>query len=390
MTPPSDRGPLGPTPGELPEEAALRRLLESTLAEIEPGDRLDSIRSRTQVTTVSTLSSSRRPWIWGALGAAVATAAVIGGFALLDLDPGGDSDPGPVASPSDTTSDATGDPTGGATADDPSASSEPSTGATDDPTASGSATSGATVAIPVYYAGDTPSGVRLYREFQRAEAADAAEALLAAARAATEGAPRDPDYRSLWPGGRVVESVTTDRVPGQFGIVLSADAPLERPAGMSREEAQLAIEQVIYTVQGVIAARSPVQFYVGDNPVATVLGVPTSEPLAQGIVVEVLSLMNVTAPEEGATVSGSFEASGVTNSFEATLDWEIRDGQSVVASGFATAEGANEPRLFPWNQRIDLAGVPPGTYIFEARTSDPSGGEEGFGPHVDTKTITVE
>jgi hypothetical protein len=120
-----------------------------------------------------------------------------------------------------------------------------------------------------------------------------------------------------------------------------------------------------------------------------VLGVPTSEPLAEGDQLDVLSLMNVTAPEEGATVSGSFEASGVASSFEANVQWQITHNGETVKTGFTTAEGWMD-KLYPWTKKVDVSDLAPGTYTFVAMTDDPSGGAEGNGPYTDTRTIVIE
>ncbi len=39
---------------------------------------------------------------------------------------------------------------------------------------------------------------------------------------------------------------------------------------------------------------------------------------------------------------------------------------------------------------VDLSGLQPGTYLFVAKDDDPSGGAEGNGPAVDTRTIVVQ
>ncbi len=119
------------------------------------------------------------------------------------------------------------------------------------------------------------------------------------------------------------------------------------------------------------------------------LGLSTELEFRQAPPLDVLALVSVTSPEEGATVSGSFTASGVANSFESNVPWEIREGDTVVAQGFATADGWMD-RLYPWTTEVDVSDLAPGTYTFAAMTDDPSGGAEGAGPTEDTKTIVVE
>jgi hypothetical protein len=67
--------------------------------------------------------------------------------------------------------------------------------------------------------------------------------------------------------------------------------------------------------------------------------------------------------------------------------WELRQGSRVVRKGYATADGWMGA-LYPF--RFTIKDVPPGVYTLVVSTDDPSGGEEGFGPESDTKTITVE
>jgi hypothetical protein len=102
--------------------------------------------------------------------------------------------------------------------------------------------------------------------------------------------------------------------------------------------------------------------------------------------------MSITSPEQGATVSGSMDISGVASSFEANVLWEIlaASGGKVVDSGFVTAEGWMGEKLFPWSDTVDVSDLEPGEYLFSAQTDDPSGGAEGTGPAVDTKQFRVE
>ena len=70
-----------------------------------------------------------------------------------------------------------------------------------------------------------------------------------------------------------------------------------RPAGMTPLEAELSIQQVVYTLQA--AFEDPtlaVQFRTESNPIDQVLGVPTSEPLAAAAELDVLSLVSISDP----------------------------------------------------------------------------------------------
>jgi hypothetical protein len=353
-----------PTP-----EEQLRRLLDETVGDLEPQERLAAIRSRTKETSMST---SRRPWIWGALGAAAATAAVIGGVAVLG---GGDDDaaPGPADTPSVST---TSSPT-----------SSPTSSATTSPSDTGEPTS---VSVGLYFAGDTPRGPRLYREFDKVDICPSETCvIISAVQAAVDGSAADPDYRSDWPSGTTVRSadwnndyITVD--------LKGADALHDRPAGMTQAEAELAIQQVVYTAQAALGQGRPgVQLMLDGQRSDQILGVPTSEPLAEGDWSKTLSLVNLSDPAEGQHYSGTMHVTGVASSFEATVPWQLLRGTTVVKSGSFTAEGWLE-HLYPFAGDVSLKGVAPGTYTFVASTDDPSGGAEGNGPDRDTRTIIVK
>jgi hypothetical protein len=234
------------------------------------------------------------------------------------------------------------------------------------------------VAAPLYFVGDTPQGPRLYREFQQVESdnpVDEALAILAA------GSAQDPDYRSLLPEG------TPTLVQGDNTEAIGVNVPVEwadRPDGMSAKEAALAVQQIVFTVQGALQSRAPVEFY--SDGLTPLFGIDKSSFKASE---DALALVNVTLPEEGSIVGDTFTASGVANSFEATVPWEIRDqsGKKVL-DGFATAEGSMD-KLYPWQTSVDVSSLAPGTYSFVARTDDPSEGEGG-GPTEDSKTIIIQ
>ncbi len=291
-------------------------------------------------------------------------------LAVLALTLAGCSDADPVAE----------DPA--ASPSDPGETESSDPEETDDPDESGSPDEPETTAAG-YFIGDTDrAGPRLYREFQRVtgEPLDAAVSLLT-------GGPLDPDYRTAWQGGQLASASYDGEV---ISVVVDPGART-RPAGMSKAEARAAVEQVVYTMQAAVQERAPVQFRTTDNPIDMVFGVPTSEPIVNGPMLTVLSHANLTSPEQGAVVDGgTLTASGVGNSFEANLGWEIRQGDTVVDEGFATMAGWMGEKLFPFEIEVDVSGLAAGEYTFWVTTDDPTGGTEGIGAMTDDREFTIE
>ena len=315
----------------------LTTLLHEAVEHVEPTDRLAAIRQQTS-------RPSRGRW-YAVGGAVLATAAVVTGIALT-VRPGTDPGPGP----------------------------------SNDPTAIETPTSG-THAVAAYYLGQTPAGLRLFREFhQRIGAATLDEAL-----AEVSARPDDPNYSTLWVPGGLGPATVSD---GMIRVDVVGASVHDRRPGMSATEAELSIQQVVYTLQAAAGARLPVLFLSDGDPIDNVYGVPTSEPLANAPQLDVLALVSISNPVEGRVVEDSFSADGVASSFEGTVPWELQDADgNVVRSSFA--QGTMEDHLTPWETGpIDVADLPPGDYTFVATTDDPSAGE-GPGPTVDTRTVII-
>lgn len=294
---------------------------------------------------------------------AVVTALVLSGCG--DDEPSNNADD-PASTPESETSDAS-----------PTDATTPPTDAPTESETTGGTTE--TVTVPVYFVGDTPRGPRLFAEQREVEAdnpLEEAAALMAAGDAA------DPDYRTLFPEGGGFESIEYDG--DKFAVTLRDDAWNTPAPGMTEAEAKLAVQQLVYTLQGVEGAEVPIVvlpsgMLFGDAPV-----VGAADELSTR------ALVNVLSPAEGATVTDTFTASGEASSFEATVPWQVRDeaGETVL-EGFSTAEGYIDG-LYPWQAEVDVSELAPGTYTFVAMTDDPSGGAEGGEPTEDTKTIVVE
>jgi hypothetical protein len=363
-------------PGDQPHDerdARLAELLSDAVSGIEPTNRLDAIRNETKVTSMS----SRRPWLY-AVGGAVATAAVITAIAAAGGTlPGQGDDPAPAGQSDHATKEP--EPSNGASEPTPS-----------EPTPSETTAPASNSVVPVYFVGDTPSGPRLYREFLRNT--DDADPLMYAAGTSVAGSSDDPDYGTLWPSGSSVTEVTSDGA--DILTVSIAGAPHDLPSGMTQAEAQLALQQVIYSVQAANGqGRVGVQFLLDGDRSDQVLGQPTSEPLANAPILKTLSLVSLSSPSEGENVSGdTLEVEGVANSFEANVIVRLQrwEGNEVLAQQPFTADGWMGDKLFPFSGTIDVSDVPPGEYVLIAMTDDPSGGEEGSGAFSDSRRITVE
>ena len=101
------------------------------------------------------------------------------------------------------------------------------------------------------------------------------------------------------------------------------------------------------------------------------------------------TLITLDEPTSGATVSGSFKASGKANSPEANVPWSIKDAAgNTVKQGHFTALGWMD-KLYPYHGTVKLDGIDPGDYTFEVRVDDLSDGE-GKDPQVIDVPITVQ
>lgn len=253
------------------------------------------------------------------------------------------------------------------------------------PSETTSETPSAGTAVPVYFVGDGPGGKpRLFREFHRVTG----DPLTEAARLVTGGGePDDPDYRTLWPQVEVSRVTATD---GLLVVDIPGDGFTERPDGMTKRDAKLAMQQLVYTLQGVQQERVPVQVK-RDASDFRLLGLPSDVPYSAASALRTLNLVSITSPAEGDTVSGdTLTVTGVANSFEASGPCRLIASDEEVAMVAYQAEGWMEDRLFPFEVEIPLADAGTGDVLLQCETDDPSGGAEGNGPSIDTKLITVQ
>lgn len=317
------------------DQTDLTRLLQDAVDDVEPADRLGEIR-RTTAT-----ARRRRFGLYAAGGTALAIAASVTAFSLItspDTDRADDVDPGTPPS-----------------------------------SATASGTTGLGLQA-VYFVGDTSVGPRLFREFHQVRGGPSPESAIEA----LERPAYDPDYRTYFP----TPFIASVEIRGDvIDVTLQGSSIHDRPTGMSAIDAELAVQQLVYTVQAGAGSRAPVQFRLGRNPIDTVLGIPTSEPITNQPQLDVLSLVSISDPVEGLQVEDSFIAHGAASSFEGNVPWELRDsGGIVVRRGAATA--GMESYLVEWDtEPIDVSDLDPGRYTFVASTDD--------GAFTDTRTVVV-
>ncbi len=322
----------------------LHDLLHDAVADIEPDDRLHELQAR----TANPARTAARPWWWAAGATVLATAAAVAVVAVLSNGP---SDPSPAHHHHGMAMDPT-------------------------PTRSGPL-------VAAYYFADTADGPRLFREFDRVEAGNPFEL----AQQALTNPPADPDYRTAWPSGSIADTgfdgIGDD---GQISVVLDRSSMLHRPEGLSRAEADLAVQQVVYTFQASLQTRAPVRFFYGmGEPADQVYGVPTPDPVDADPAA--LNPVSISDPAEGNEYAGSMIARGRVLSTERMMMWSIFKGvdpQAPVVSGTATIN-TGKGAFSPWTAEVDLSDLEPGTYILSAATSD-----MGYGyTFTDTRTINV-
>jgi hypothetical protein len=218
-------------------------LLHDAVDGIEPADRIDAIRAR----TASAPARAARPWLYAAGGVALATAATVAAFAVLD------------------------DSSGPARHEHATSTSTPGIHLT-----------------AVYFIGDTPRGARLFREFDESTGTDALDAALDR----IQRPAADPDYRTAWPQGSLESASLAD---GMIHVELgSVDA--DRPG--------LGLQQLAYTLQAAVGQRLPVHLSDGTEITAE----PQTAVLSQVVVNDPTEGLEVHGHFVARGAANSFEA----------------------------------------------------------------------------------
>lgn len=262
--------------------------------------------------------------------------------------------------------------------------SSPTPGSTTSGTGSPTATptpspTGTTITVPVYYATDTGTDLKLVREFRALP--DAGGPALTAAAAVLASDPLDPDYIGLWnPAGEVLGVSQADGVI-EVDVSTAATVTTTGSAG-----AVLAVQALVYAVTGALQSDDPVRLLVEGTPVDELFGVlDMRQPIARADPISVRLLVQINDPNEGDVVGRTVTVSGEAAVFEATLPWRVEtpDGTEVQSGVTQTAEGQT---FSPFSFDVTLE---PGSYVVVITEDDPSDGA-GRPPSSDTRGIVVK
>ncbi len=334
---PEDTEPMtDPTEQEL--HAALRTAGES----VHPTDRLGAIRAGTQgVTDPVRPSWWNRPWLL-AVGTGVVAASVVTAAVVLTST----------------------------TANDPLVSDEPPPAGT------------VSHEVTIYEVGQVGGRYWLFPETVPGEgtgqpAKDAVRALLESS--------SGEDRTNVWSTLPDDVDVTSVRIDADSAVVdLTGLDPAGGVEGSWAFDPTLGAQQLVWTVQAALHTTT--------IPVAvTVDGEPVTEPLFDGLVPaeptaadpSALSPVLIETPIDGATVTSPVRIRGSSDTFEATVVWEVTSPDGGTAQGGSTMGGTLGNRK-PFAVTVDL---PPGTYTFRAYADDM---ETGGVFAEDVATFTVE
>jgi len=238
-----------------------------------------------------------------------------------------------------------------------------------------------TIVVPVYYVGRaTEPGGRhyLFREFRQVQTEGGSDPAAVALQAMLSLPPLDPDYTSPWPAGASL--VQLGRSGDTATVVLSAEVAAHRT---DADTAALAAQQLVYTVTAADRTVQNVRLVVGDQETTSLFGHAVGTmPLSRGPEVEWVSPVWIIDPYEGAEVGSAFTVYGTANVFEATVNYEVRRGSTIVREGTAQATSGGGTRG-EWSVQLRL---PAGRYVVRAFESSAENGRPIF---VDSKTVTI-
>lgn len=212
--------------------------------------------------------------------------------------------------------------------------------------------------IRVYFVSDTGVDLRLYSETQQFTGQGDNLALqVLSSLISGETQPADPDYVNLWDSSNSLISLEIS------GSLATVDLELG-VLNVGAEGEARAIDQVLWTLNGIVPEVQAVQFLVEGKPVESLAGhMDTTVAIPKGEEFDVLSSVQISSLVDGASVTSPVTISGEACVFEANVAWTLLSGEKVVAEGSTLAKEAC-PTRSGWS--VDLGELEPGKYKFIA------------------------
>ncbi|MEH0110826.1 GerMN domain-containing protein [Tersicoccus sp. MR15.9] len=243
--------------------------------------------------------------------------------------------------------------------------------------------------VPVYWLGGTSDGTYLFREYRLLPAAG--DSVSTAVSAMMSARPLDPDYYTPWkPASRVGSAIGDNNT---VTVDVSSDA---FGAQLGPEEAELAIQQLVYTATGAAAnagliptdQQSRVIILVDGHTGYRAFGqITLGDPMSRQT--ERAAPIWVIDPQDGTVVTGStVRAAGRVTSVVHRVSWEIgratddgKDGYRRYRTGTSKLQSdSSNGGSFALEQQL-----PPGNY----RVTFFEPGDGGAQRWADSKTITM-
>ena len=168
-----------------------------------------------------------------------------------------------------------------------------------------------------------------------------------------------------------------------------ATASPSAPTACRSRPRTLAIQQLVYTLQGVQQERVPVQVQRGGIDFR-LFGLSTETPFTNADALDGHGPGQRHLPRAGRDRHRRHARGQRRRRRPSRPPCRGRSRSATRSSSTASRRPrAGWTSSTPGRPSIDISSLEPGDYTFVARTDDPSGGAEGAGPHEDTKDFTI-
>ncbi|HTK15801.1 MAG TPA: Gmad2 immunoglobulin-like domain-containing protein [Acidimicrobiia bacterium] len=180
---------------------------------------------------------------------------------------------------------------------------------------------------------------------------------------------RDLGFMTAIPTGTVLHSVTVD------GPVATVDLSAQFASGIGVFAEQARVAQVVFTVTQ-FAGIDHVRFRIDGTPVSTIGGEGVSvDNVDRAAFANITPLILVESPTPGATVGTPLNVRGMSNTFEAGINYTLYDSTgAVLVEGYTTATaGTGTWGTFDFDVAYTVPRAEPGRLsVYEISAKDGS------------------